>query len=62
MSNTELSFEQWMNKIDKLLLRNFFMSIHDLPDMCFWDMFQDGITPKQVVEEIMSDMPSMFFA
>ena len=42
-----MSFEKWMKELDLLCWCNYGMSIHDLPDMCFRDAFDEGVSPLQ---------------
>lgn len=39
-----MTFEQWMREVDDLCFGTWGMSIHDLPDMCFRDAFDDGVS------------------
>jgi hypothetical protein len=50
-----MTFKVWMQKVDKLISSEAGISIHDLPDMCFRDMFDDGCTPEEVVEEALQE-------
>lgn len=44
MTKTQ-TFEQWMARVDCLCEAKSGLSIHDLPDCCFRDWFDDGIAP-----------------
>lgn len=45
------AFEIWMKKVDQACEARFGISIHDLPDFCFRDAFDDGETPARVALE-----------
>ncbi len=51
-----MSFEAWMAKINRIVMNEAGVSIHDLPDMCFRDMFDDGCTPKEVAAEALAEL------
>ncbi len=40
-----------MKKVDQACEARFGISIHDLPDFCFRDAFDDGETPARVALE-----------
>jgi hypothetical protein len=42
-----MSFEQWMQRLDRVVYRACGMTSSDLPDACFHDWYTDGITPAQ---------------
>ena len=41
------SFDSWMQKVDSAVMRRSGVSVHDLADQCFYDWYNDGITPVQ---------------
>ena len=43
------SFEVWMKEADRLCGASTGMSLYDLPDCCYRDWYDDGMTPKQAV-------------
>ena len=43
MSN--LTFEEWMKEIDRIVGQRFFISVYDLPDRMYRDMYDDGYLP-----------------
>jgi len=45
-SSADLSFDDWMNKLDDICYDRYGVSIHDLPDMPFMDWYEDGIKPS----------------
>lgn len=42
-----MSFKEWMTELDLICWSNYGMSIHDLPDMCFRDSFDDDLSPLE---------------
>jgi hypothetical protein len=40
------TFEQWMKTIDDLLFAETGLNYQDLPDQCFKDWFDEGLTPE----------------
>lgn len=56
----KLSFENWMLKIDELVMAKVEMSIYDLPDMAFMDSYEAGDSPQaffnQYVMEHLEEM------
>lgn len=39
-----MTFEQWMALVDGQCERRAGCSVHDLPDCCFRDWFEDGVS------------------
>ena len=52
-------FSEWMGEIDMICWREFGMSIHDLPDMCFRDAFEDGVNPEEFMAEELADLEDL---
>ena len=42
-----MSFRDWMKELDLICYSNYGMSVHDLPDMCFRDAYDDGTSPVE---------------
>ncbi len=42
-----MTFDQWMNELNKLCWANYGLSIHDLPDMCFRDAYDTEVSPLE---------------
>lgn len=40
------TFEDWMAAVDSATYQLVGMSIYDLPDVAFMDMFEDGVSAK----------------
>ncbi len=58
-TNTENAFEQWMDEVDNLCMSEYGMSIHDLPDMEFYDSFDCGMSPRTFFEENIGDVDAL---
>ena len=41
-----MTFESWMARVDAATYRLVGMSVYDLPDVAFMDMYEDGLSPK----------------
>lgn len=53
--NKVLSFEEWMNKINKLLIPIIGLTTDDLPDLGYMDFYESGTTPEEMIEEIKAE-------
>jgi hypothetical protein len=40
-----MTFDEWMAEVDNAVERIAGMSVHDLPDCCFRDWFDDDVKP-----------------
>jgi hypothetical protein len=47
-----LTFDQWIQKINKLLILEIGLTTDDLPDMCYMDFYESGTSPEEMIEEI----------
>lgn len=45
MKTAKVSFEKWMKTVDMLVRSLAGFSVHDLPDCCFADWYEDGVKP-----------------
>lgn len=50
-----MSFELWMIKVNNLLAAKVGVGSEDLPDYCWRDAFDDGLTPKEVVTDYLEE-------
>lgn len=50
-----MTFEQWMEAVDRETQKRSPVSIHDLPDQPFWDQWNDGTTPAEMAEMALED-------
>jgi hypothetical protein len=46
-TRTSMTFAQWLSAVDAWLLARIGMVSADLPDCCYRDWFEDGVTPRQ---------------
>lgn len=40
------TFEEWMKEVDTILMRTCYLSSADLPDCCYRDWYDQGVTPR----------------
>ena len=52
---SEREFEAWMAEVDANVNTRTGLSIYDLPDVAFREMFDDGETPSGVAEVALSE-------
>lgn len=43
------TFEVWMKRVDETLSRLYGITSEDLPDQCYQDWYDDGISPTAAV-------------
>ena len=46
-------FEQWMKRVDKILVRTSGFDHRSLGDFLYRDAFDDELTPQEVAEEVL---------
>lgn len=44
------SFDTWLDTTDRLCEEQYGLSIHDLPDLDHYAMWEGGVTPAQAVQ------------
>lgn len=50
-----MTFEQWMKQVDAVVGNIVFgLSVHDLPDIAFRDLFDSGATAQDAAEEALA--------
>lgn len=49
------SFDEWMKRCDKVLMRTRGMSIHDLPDCTYRDWYDERLKPVFAVNRALSE-------
>jgi hypothetical protein len=54
-----MSFERWMQEVDGLCISEYLISIYDLPDMDFYDAYENGQTPEEFMAETIPDIESL---
>ncbi len=50
-----MTFEKWMQELDEATFDLSGVSVHDLTDQPFRDMFDSGVTPDEAAETILGD-------
>ncbi len=43
----KLTFEDWMKQIDAIISARTGLTHDDLPDVCYRDWYEDGMSPKR---------------
>ncbi len=43
----KMTFAEFMAAVDRVIQARFGVSADDLPDFCYRDSFEDGMTPRQ---------------
>jgi len=49
------SFDRWMHEVDILLLNALGVTTSDIADRCYRDMYNDEVSPAEMVAEIVSE-------
>jgi metal-dependent HD superfamily phosphatase/phosphodiesterase len=52
----EVSFDAWMHQLDHAVTVILGVGIHDLPDMCFRDWHDEGITVPQALTRVRQEV------
>jgi hypothetical protein len=50
-----LTLEEWMKRVDRVVLRLAGVSVHDLADQTFWDWWHDGMKPSEAARLTLAD-------
>jgi hypothetical protein len=50
-----LTFDHWMERLNRCCQLDFGISIHDLPDMLFRDAYDSGLSPEDFMSENLPD-------
>ena len=50
-----LTFEQWIAKVDEILVKRVGLGRDDLPDCCYRDWYDDGVSPSVAAKRAMED-------
>ena len=45
------SYEEWENELDLAVRKEYFISINDGIDCCFYDWYEDGVSIKSAVRK-----------
>lgn len=55
MTHNDASFEEWMAKVDSILMNiTAGFKSDDLPDFCYEDYYADGLTAREAAEDAIS--------
>ena len=54
MTETQ-QFEQWMAKVDAILVKKCGLDSRDLPDWMYFDAFEDGFSPAAAAREALKE-------
>lgn len=46
-----MDFEVWKEKVDAILENSIGLTSDDLPDICYWDLWESGVTPRAAALE-----------
>jgi len=46
-----LSFEQWMDAVNRVLVRKCGLGVEDIPDFCYRDYYDDGVSAFETASE-----------
>jgi hypothetical protein len=55
-----MSIEQYIAKIDRIVIAKVGLSVHDLPDVPFYDWYEDMVPPAEAAREALeyADYPA----
>ena len=51
----EMTFEEWMAEVDHFCYAKAGLSIYDLPDCCFRDWYDDGMSPRRAAADALRE-------
>lgn len=51
-----MNFETWMNRVDNRLVSLVGVTSADLPDQCYYDYWEDGISPTAAATDFVNLM------
>ena len=51
IATTTKTFERWMKLVDLYVSSMIGLSVYDLPDCCFGDWYEDGMSPKSAARK-----------
>lgn len=52
----DTEYQMWMTRLDEAIIGRLGLSVHDLPDQPFRDLFDDGYEIEEAAEEIVQDV------
>lgn len=47
----EVSFDMYMSAVNRILSDAVMLSAQDLPDIAYYDMYNDGVSPAEAAQE-----------
>lgn len=50
-----MTFENWIKEVDKILISTCGLGHDDLPDMAYWDCWDDGLTPQEMADDVLDE-------
>jgi hypothetical protein len=50
-----VSYEEWMRRVDAVVMARAGVSVHDLPDFQSRDMYNDEVTPAEAAAEVLAE-------
>lgn len=53
---SDSGFNIWMEEVDQLLIEELCVSSADLEDRCYRDAYDDGVSPREMVNEIIQEV------
>lgn len=56
-----MNFNEWMNKVDALLVRRHGLASNDLPDWMWKDAFEDEYSPEDAVVTFLEEFEDNYF-
>ncbi|HVT12616.1 MAG TPA: hypothetical protein VHE55_10130 [Fimbriimonadaceae bacterium] len=54
-----MNFQRWMQEVDDICMHTYSLSIHDLPDMPFYDAYKSGQTPEEFIGEAIPNVDAL---
>lgn len=51
----KMTFEEWMKKVDHLVMAKTGLSYHDLPDLNYHDLYDAGETPWKAAQKALAE-------
>ncbi len=55
-----MAFERWMQAVDDAVEEQAGLSVDDLPDQCYYNMYRDGEGAEVVAEKILDELGANF--
>ena len=52
----KMTFDAWMKSVDAACYKLCGCSVHDLNDICFTDLYEDGVSPTSAARRAIKNM------